>query len=125
MSALALALARQLAASRTTFERAMHDPEAGDAVTAEWFAQCDWLSGRLDDVVRRVSQTAARLPLAGSLRRAGRRRSPPGRRAERGEPDAAARLLAFASATYDRPDDVPGWSSWLPWAAGGHGCVGR
>jgi hypothetical protein len=51
---------------QATFERAMHDPEAGDALTAEMFAQCDWLSGRLDDLVRRVSQCAARRPLAGS-----------------------------------------------------------
>ena len=119
MSALALALAGRLAASRTTFERAMHDPEAGDAVTAEWFAQCDWLSGRLDDVVRRVSQSAARRPLAGSRRRAWAAAFAARAAAERGQPDAAARLLALASATYDdRPDDVPGWSNWLPWAAG-------
>jgi DNA-binding CsgD family transcriptional regulator len=118
MSALALTLAGRLAASRTTFERAMHDPEAGDAVTAEWFALCDWLSGRLDDVVRRVSQSAARRPLAGSRRRAWAAAFAARAAAERGQPDAAARLLAFASATYDRPDDVPGWSNWLPWAAG-------
>ena len=119
MSALALALAGRLAASRTTFERAMHDPEASDAVTAEWFAQCDWLSGRLDEVVRRVSQSAARRPLAGSRRRAWAAAFAARAAAERGQPDAAARLLALASATYDdRPDDVPGWSNWLPWAAG-------
>lgn len=118
MSALALALAGRLAASRTTFERAMHDPEAGDALTAEWFALCDWLSGRLDDVVRRVSQSAARRPLAGSQRRAWAAAFGARAAAERGQPEAAARLLALASATYDRPDDVPGWSSWLPWAAG-------
>jgi len=118
MSALALALAGRLAASRTTFEQAMHDPEAGDALTAEWFALCDWLSGRLDDVVRRVSQSAARRPLAGSQRRAWAAAFGARAAAERGQPEAAARLLALASATYDRPDDVPGWSSWLPWAAG-------
>ncbi len=119
ISGLALALAGRLAASRTTFERAMHDPEAGDALTAEMFAQCDWLSGRLDDVVRRVSQCAARRPLAGSRRRAWAAAFAARAAAERGQPDAAARLLALASATYDdRPDDVPGWSSWLPWAAG-------
>jgi DNA-binding CsgD family transcriptional regulator/tetratricopeptide (TPR) repeat protein len=118
MSALALALAGRLATSRTTFERAMYDPEAGDAVTAEWFALCDWLSGRLDDVVRRVSQSAARRPLAGSRRRAWAAAFAARAAAERGQPDAAARLLALASATYDRPDDVPGWSNWLPWAAG-------
>jgi DNA-binding CsgD family transcriptional regulator len=118
MSALALALAGRLAAGRTTFERAMHDPEAGDAVTAEWFALRDWLSGRLDDVVRRVSQSAARRPLAGSRRRAWAAAFAARAAAERGQPDAAARLLALASATYDRPDDVPGWSNWLPWAAG-------
>jgi len=111
MSALALALAGQLAASTVIFERAVQHPEAGDAVAAEWFALGDWLSGRLDDVVRRVSQSAARRPLAGSRRRAWAA-------AERGQPDAAARLLALASATYDRPDDVPGWSNWLPWASG-------
>jgi len=118
MSGLALALAGQLAAGRAIFERAMQKPEAGDAVTAEMFAQCDWLSGRLDDVVRRVSQSAARRPLAGSRRRAWAAGFAARAAAERGEPDAAARLLALASATYDRPDDVPGWSSWLPWAAG-------
>jgi DNA-binding CsgD family transcriptional regulator len=118
MSALALALAGRLAASRTTFERAMHDPAAGDALTAEWFALCDWLSGRLDDVVRRVSQSAARRPLTGSRRRAWAAAFAARAAAERGQPDAAARLLALASATYDRPDDVPGWSNWLPWAAG-------
>ena len=97
----------------------MDDPEAGDALTAEMFAQCDWLSGRLDDVVRRVSQCAARRPLAGSRRRAWAAAFAARAAAERGKPDAAARLLALASATYDdRPDDVPGWSSWLPWAAG-------
>jgi DNA-binding CsgD family transcriptional regulator len=118
MSALALALAGRLAAGRATFERAMQDPEAGDAVTAEWFALCDWLSGRLDDVVRRVSQSAARRPLAGSRRRAWAAAFAARAAAERGQPDAAARLLALAAATYDRPDDVPGWSNWLPWAAG-------
>ena len=118
MSGLALALAGQLAASRATFERAMHDPEAGDAVTAEWFAQCDWLSGRLDDVVRRVSQSAARRPLGGSRRRAWAAAFAARAAAERGQSDVAARLLALASATYDRPDDVPGWGNWLPWAAG-------
>jgi DNA-binding CsgD family transcriptional regulator/tetratricopeptide (TPR) repeat protein len=118
MSALALALAGRLAAARPTFERAMQDPEAGDAVTAEWFALCDWLSGRLDDVVRRVSQSAARRPLAGSRRRAWAAAFAARAAAERGQPDAAARLLALAAATYDRPDDVPGWSNWLPWAAG-------
>jgi DNA-binding CsgD family transcriptional regulator len=119
ISGLALALAGRLAASRTTFERAMHDPEAGDALTAEMFAQCDWLSGRLDDVVRRVSQCAARRPLAGSRRRAWAAAFAARAAAERGQLDAAARLLALTSATYDdRPDDVPGWSSWLPWAAG-------
>src|SRR5215472_6868966 len=118
MSALALALAGRLAASRTAFERAMHDPEASDAVTAEWFALCDWLSGRLEDVVRRVSQSAARRPLAGSRRRAWAAAFAARAAAERGQPDAAARLLALASATYDRRDDVPGWSNWLPWAAG-------
>jgi DNA-binding CsgD family transcriptional regulator len=76
------------------------------------------LSGRLDDVVRRVSQSAARRPLAGSRRRAWGAAFAARAAAERGEPDAAARLLALASATYDRPDEVPGWSSWLPWAAG-------
>jgi DNA-binding CsgD family transcriptional regulator/tetratricopeptide (TPR) repeat protein len=118
MSGLALALAGRLAASRATFEQAMHNPEASDGVTAEVFAQCDWLSGRLDDVVRRVSQSAARRPLAGSRRRAWAAAFAARAAAERGQPDAAARLLALASATYDRPDDVPGWSSWLPWAAG-------
>ena len=117
MSGLALALA-WLADSRTTFEQAMRDPEAGDAVTAEFFAQCDWLSGRLDDVVNRISQSAARRPLTGSRRRAWAAAFAARAAAERGDPDAAARLLALASATYDRPDDVPGWSSWLPWAAG-------
>jgi DNA-binding CsgD family transcriptional regulator len=118
MSGLALALAGRLAASRATLERAMQNPEAGDGVTAEYFAQGDWLSGRLDDVVRRVSQSAARRPLAGSRRRAWGAAFAARAAAERGEPDAAARLLALASATYDRPDEVPGWSSWLPWAAG-------
>jgi DNA-binding CsgD family transcriptional regulator/tetratricopeptide (TPR) repeat protein len=118
MSGLALALAGRLAASRTTFERAMQDPEAGDAVTAEYFAQCDWLSGRLDDVVKKISQSAARRPLAGSRRRAWAAVFAARAAAERGRPDAAARLLALASDTYDRPDDVPGWSNWLPWAAG-------
>jgi DNA-binding CsgD family transcriptional regulator len=118
MSGLALALAGRLAASRTTFEQAMRDPEAGDAVTAEYFAQCDWLSGRLDDVVNRISQSAARRPLRGSRRRAWAAAFAARAAAERGEPDAAARLLTLASATYDHPDDVPGWSSWLPWAAG-------
>lgn len=119
ISGLAHALAGRLAASRTTFERAMHDPEAGDALTAEMFAQCDWLSGRLDDVVRRVSTSAARRPLAGSRRRAWAAAFAARAAAERGQPDAAARLLALTSATYDdRPDDVPAWSSWLPWAAG-------
>jgi DNA-binding CsgD family transcriptional regulator/tetratricopeptide (TPR) repeat protein len=119
ISGIALALAGRLAGGRTTFERAMHDPEAGDALTAEMFAQCDWLSGRLDDVVRRVSQSAARRPLTGSRRRAWAAAFAARAAAERGQSDAAARLLALASATYDdRPDDVPGWSSWLPWAAG-------
>jgi DNA-binding CsgD family transcriptional regulator/tetratricopeptide (TPR) repeat protein len=119
MSGLALALAGRLAASRATFERAMRDPEASDAVTAEMSAQCDWLSGRLDDLVRRVSQSAARRPLAGSRRRAWAAALAARAAAERGQPDVAARLLALASSTYDdRPDDVPGWSSWLPWAAG-------
>src|SRR5215470_12495209 len=118
MSGLALALAGRLAASRTAFERAMHDPEAGDAVTAEWFALCDWLSGRLDDVVTRVSQSAARRPLAGSRRRAWAAAFAARAAAERGQPVAAAGLLALASATYDRPDEMPGWSNWLPWAAG-------
>jgi DNA-binding CsgD family transcriptional regulator/tetratricopeptide (TPR) repeat protein len=119
ISGLALALAGRLTASRTTFERAMHDPEAGDALTAEMFAQCDWLSGRLDDVIRRVSQSAARRPLAGSRRRAWAAAFAARAAAERGQSDAAARLLALASTTYDdRPDDVPGWSNWLPWAAG-------
>jgi DNA-binding CsgD family transcriptional regulator len=118
MSALALALAGRMAASRTTFEQAMRDPEAGDAVTAEWFALCDWLSGRLDDVVRRISQSAARRPLAGSRRRAWAAAFAARAAAEAGQPDTAAKQLALASATYDRPDDVPGWSSWLPWAAG-------
>ena len=118
MSGLALALAGRLAASEAIFERAMHDPEAGDAATAEWFALCDWVSGRLDDVVQRVSQSAARRPLPGSRRRAWAAAFAARAAAERGQPDAAARLLALASATYDRPDDVPGWSNWLPWAAG-------
>ena len=119
ISGLALALAGRLAPSRTTFERAMREPEAGDALTAEMFAQYDWLSGHLDDVVRRVSQSAARRPLAGSRRRAWAAAFAARAAAERGQPDAAARLLALASATYDdRPDDVPGWSNWLPWAAG-------
>ena len=118
MWGLALALVGRLAASRTTFERAMHEPEARDALTAEMFAQCDWLSGRLDDVVRRVSQSAARRPLAGSRRRAWAAAFAARAAAERGRPETAARLLALASAAYDRPDDVPGWSSWLPWAAG-------
>ena len=97
----------------------MHDPEAGDALTAEMFAQCDWLSGRLDDIVTRVSQSAARRPLPGSRRRAWAAAFAARAAAERGQPDAAARLLALASATYDdRPDDVPGWSNWRPWAAG-------
>ena len=88
-------------------------------MTPEIFAQCDWLAGRLDDVVRRVSQSAARRPLAGSRRRAWAAAFAARAAAERGQPDAAARLVALASATYDdRPDDVPGWSSWLPWAAG-------
>jgi DNA-binding CsgD family transcriptional regulator/tetratricopeptide (TPR) repeat protein len=119
ISGLALALAGRLADGRTTLERAMHDPEAGDALTAEMSAQCDWLAGRLDDVVRQVSQSAARRPLAGSRRRAWAAAFAARAAAERGQPDAAARLLALASATYDdRPDDVPGWSSWLPWATG-------
>jgi DNA-binding CsgD family transcriptional regulator/tetratricopeptide (TPR) repeat protein len=118
MSALALALVGRLAASTAIFERAVQHPEASDAVTAEWFAQCDWLSGRLDDVVRRISQSAARRPLAGSRRRAWAAAFAARAAAERGQPDTAARLLALASATYDRPDDVPGWSNWLPWAAG-------
>ena len=118
MSGLVLALAGRSAASQAKFERAMHSPEASDGVTAEVFAQCDWLSGRLDDVVRRVSQSAARRPMAGSRRRAWAAAFAARAAAERGQPDAAARLLALATATYDRPDDVPGWSSWLPWAAG-------
>jgi len=118
MSALALALAGRLAASQTTFEQAMHEPEAGDAVTAEWFAQCDWLSGRLGDVVRRISQSAARKPLAGSRRRAWAAAFAARAAAELGQQDTAARWLALASEAYDRPDDVPGWSCWLPWAAG-------
>ena len=119
MSGLALALAGRLAAGRTTFEAAMREPEAADAATPEIFAQCDWLSGRLDDIVRRVSQSAARRPLAGSRRRAWAAAFAARAAAERGQSDAAARLLALASATYDtRADDVPGWSSWLPWAAG-------
>jgi len=118
MWGLALALAGRLAAARTMFERAMHDPEAGDALTTEMFAQCDWLSGRLDDVVRRVSQSAARRPLAGSRRRAWAAAFAARAAAERSQPEAAARLLALASAAHDRPDDVPGWSNWRPWAAG-------
>ena len=119
MWGLAQGLAGRLAASRTTFERARQHPEANHAMTAEISAQCDWLSGRLDDVVRRVSASAARRPLAGSRRRAWAAAFAARAAAERGQPDAAARLLALASATYDdRPDDVPGWSSWLPWAAG-------
>ena len=118
ISGLALALAGRLAAGRTTLERAMHDPEAATTLTAEMSAQCAWLAGRLDDVVRRVCQSAARRPLAGSRRRAWAAAFAARAAAERGQPDAAARLLALASATYDRPDDVPGWSSWLPWATG-------
>jgi len=118
MSGLALALAGRLAAGRTTVERAMQEPEAGDAMTLEIFAQCDWLSGRLDDVIRRISQSAARRPLAGSQRRAWAAAFAARAAAERGQPDTAARLFALATATYDRPDEVPGWSSWLPWAAG-------
>jgi DNA-binding CsgD family transcriptional regulator len=119
MSAFALALSGRLAASRTAFERAMQDPEASDALTAEMFAVCDWLSGRLDDVVRRISQCDARRPLAGSRRRAWAAAFAARAAAERGQPDGAARLLRLASAGYDdRPDDVPGWTSWLPWAAG-------
>src|SRR5208283_1188282 len=119
MSGLALALAGRLAAGRTTFEAAMRESEAADAATPEIFAQCDWLSGRLDDIVRRVSQSAARRPLAGSRRRAWAAAFAARAAAERGQSDSAARLLALASATYDdRPDDVPGWSSWLLWAAG-------
>ena len=119
MSGLALALAGWLADGRTTFEAAMGEPGAEDAATPEIFAQCDWLSGRLDDIVQRVSQSAARRPLAGSRRRAWAAAFAARAAAERGQSDAAARLLALASATYDtRPDDVPGWSSWLPWAAG-------
>jgi tetratricopeptide (TPR) repeat protein len=114
MTGLALAMAGQLAASRTTFERALRDPEAGDALTLEISAQCDWLSGRLDDVIRRVSQSAARRPLAGSQRRAWAAAFAARAAAERGQPDAAARLFALATATYDRPEEVPGWSSWLP-----------
>ena len=95
------------------------EPGAEDAATPEIFAQCDWLSGRLDDIVQRVSQSATRRPLAGSRRRAWAAAFAARAAAERGQSDAAARLLALASATYDtRPDDVPGWSSWLPWAAG-------
>jgi len=119
ISGVALAMAGRLAASRATFERAMREPEASDALTAEMFAQCDWLSGRLDDIVTRVSQSAARRPLPGSRRRAWAAAFAARAAAERGQPDAAARLLALASATYDdRPDDVPGWSNWRPWAAG-------
>jgi DNA-binding CsgD family transcriptional regulator len=119
ISGLALSLAGRLAAGRAALELAMSDSEAADAVTPEIFAQCDWLAGRLDDVVRRVSQSAARRPLAGSRRRAWAAAFAARAAAERGQPDAAARLVALASATYDdRPDDVPGWSSWLPWAAG-------
>src|SRR5262249_35932727 len=118
MSALAQALAGRLAASRATFEQAMQEPEAGDAVTAEWFALGAWLSARLEDGARRVSQPAARRPLAGSRRRAWAAAFAARAAAESGQPDTAARLLGLASATYDRPDDVPGWSSWLPWAAG-------
>jgi DNA-binding CsgD family transcriptional regulator len=119
VSGLARALAGRLAAGRMSFEAAMGESEASDAATPEIFAQCDWLSGRLDDVVRRVSESAARRPLAGSRRRAWAAAFAARAAAERGQADAAARLLALASATYDaRPDDVPGWSSWLPWAAG-------
>src|SRR5215471_13804154 len=118
MSGLALALAGRLAAGRAIFERAMQNPEATDGITAEMFAQCDWLSGRLDDVVRRDSQSAARRPLAGSRRRAWAAAFAARAAAELGQADTAARLLALASEAYDRPDDVPGWSSWLPWAAG-------
>ncbi|HEY7262164.1 MAG TPA: AAA family ATPase [Trebonia sp.] len=118
MSGLSLAMAGQLAASRTTFERAMRDPEAGDALTLEISAQCEWLSGRLDDVIRRVSQSAARRTLVGSQRRAWAAAFAARAAAERGQQDVAARLLALATATYDRPEEVPGWSSWLPWAAG-------
>jgi DNA-binding CsgD family transcriptional regulator len=119
VSGLARALAGRLAAGRMSFEAAMGESEASDATTPEIFAQCDWLSGRLDDVVRRVSESAARRPLAGSRRRAWAAAFAARAAAERGQSDAAARLLVLASATYDaRPDDVPGWSSWLPWAAG-------
>ena len=93
MSGLALALAGRLAASRTAFERAMHEPEAGDAMTLELLAECDWLSGRLDDVSRWISQSAARRPLAGSVRRAWAAAFAARAAAERGEPDTAARLL--------------------------------
>lgn len=118
MSGLALALAGQLTAGRTTLELAMRDQEAGDALTLEVFALCDWLSGRLGDAIRRISQSAARRPLAGSQRRAWAASFAARAAAERGQPDAAARLLALATVTYDRPAEVPGWSSWLPWAAG-------
>jgi hypothetical protein len=62
---------------------------------------------------------AGRWPVAGSRRRAWAAAFAARATAERGQPDAAARLLTLTSATYDdRPDDVPAWSSWLPWAAG-------
>ena len=60
----------------------------------------------------------SRRPLAGSRRRAWAAAFAARAAAEAGQPDTAAKLLGLASATYDRPDDVPGWSSWLPWAAG-------
>ena len=119
MSGLARALSGQLTAARAAIEAAMRESEAADAATPEIFAQCDWLSGRLDEVVRRVSQSAARRPLAGSRRRVWAAAFAARAAAERGQSDSAARLLTLASTTYDdRADDVPGWSSWLPWAAG-------
>ena len=97
----------------------MGESEAADAATPEICAQCDWLSGRLEDVVRRVRQSAARRPMAGSRRRAWAAAFAARAAAGRGRPEAADRLLALASATYGaRPDDVPGWSGWLSWAAG-------
>ena len=119
MSGLAQALAGRLAAGRAAFEAAMGESEAADAATPEICAQCDWLSGRLEDVVRRVRQSAASRPMAGSRRRAWAAAFAARAAAERGQPEAADRLLALASATYGtRPDDVPGWSGWLSWAAG-------
>jgi len=78
MWGLALALVGRLAASRTTFERAMHEPEARDALTAEMFAQCDWLSGRLDGLPVRSAPAAGREPtscLGGGVRRPSGRRT--------------------------------------------------